>query len=112
MQLISVSLHDLQSRMAASQTDWIQYPDESFTQDNATRYYGLRRRSSQTGSKSFCIAQPMQKLGWTERGHVRASAGSYGISSWRLGCRGLDCRPKRMGVVVGRVRSSNPDRVL
>jgi hypothetical protein len=31
MQLISVSLHDLQSRMAASPTDWIQYPDESFT---------------------------------------------------------------------------------
>jgi hypothetical protein len=50
MQLISVSLHDLQSRMAASPTDWIQYPDESFTQDNATRYYGMRRRSSQTGS--------------------------------------------------------------
>jgi hypothetical protein len=31
MQLISVSLHDIQSRMAASPTDWIQYPDESFT---------------------------------------------------------------------------------
>ena len=27
MQLVSVSLYDLQSRMAASPTDWIQYPD-------------------------------------------------------------------------------------
>src|SRR5215207_9826768 len=55
MQLISVSLHDLQSRMAASPTDWIQYPDESFTQDNATQYYAMRRRSSQTGSERRAV---------------------------------------------------------
>src|SRR4051812_18821388 len=38
--------------MAASPTDWIQYQDESFTEDNATRYYGTPRRSNQTGSQT------------------------------------------------------------
>ena len=53
--------------------------------------------------KSFCVAQPMQKLGWTERGWGRAFAGvSYGIFSWRLERAGSDRWREREPVVVGR----------
>jgi hypothetical protein len=30
---------------------------------------------------SFCVAKPMQKLRWTERGGAEASAGAYEILS-------------------------------
>src|SRR3954471_17485362 len=84
MQLISVSLHDLQSRMAASPTDWIQYPDESFTQDNATRYYGLRRRSSQTGSET--VGRGRRQIAETRRtlGKKDAQSSVLGARSLRL----------------------------
>src|SRR3954454_14175931 len=87
MQLISVSLHDLQSRMAASQTGWIQYPDESFTQDNATRYYGLRRRSSQTGSQAIrcqCHTSHMVAQGPTDRVFSKAAYTQLRcVATWR-----------------------------
>ena len=38
--------------------------------------------------------------------------GSYGIFSWPLRYRGLDCRSKQPGLAAGRGRSSHLDRVF